>query len=327
MEPVRLGVIGTGGFARYHLSNFENVSGVEIVGFAEPSPQQVAETKRRFPQWSQALFTEDYRSLLDQAKLDAVLISSPHTLHAQQILDSFDAGCHVLCDKPLVTTVADAHAVIEARDRTGRIGMVSYQRHNEALYRLVRDRIISGQAGPVQMIQAYLTQEWKRLTKGSWRQDPALSGGGQLNDSGSHMVDILLWMTDLSARSVCCLLDHRETPVDINSTVIVEFDQGALGSLCVAGDAHQWHEDISVICDRQTFHIRAGKLTVIEEDGTMATYDRIHGGSTPERNFIEAIHGREDVQAPFECGLRVIELTEAAWRSAAEGGKPIQVHA
>ncbi|MBX7132862.1 MAG: Gfo/Idh/MocA family oxidoreductase [Fimbriimonadaceae bacterium] len=325
MEKVRIGVIGCGGFMRYRLRRLLEVPEAEVVALVDTSPEQLRLTLEAYPQFQGVPTYADHVQMLASVQPDAVMIATPHTLHTQQILDAFEADCHVIVEKPMVTSVADAHRVIAARNACGKQAMVSYQRHLQPEFRYIRERIASGEFGEVRVVQALLSQEWKRFTIGSWRQDPALSGGGQLNDSGSHMLDILLWTTGLRAETVTAFCDNRETLVDIDTTMSVRFEGGALGSITIAGDAHNWHEDITIWCAKGTFFLRQGKLTIVDEPGNRFTVDHFAGGSHPDRNFIDAILGRDEVQSPFECGLRVMELTEAAWASSASGGAPVRV--
>lgn len=325
MDTVRLGFIGVGGYARHHLNLLKDVPEAKVTAMADPSTDQLARSKAVDARYADAYTTPDWREILKREDVDAVIISSPHTAHKEQVLAALDAGKHVLVDKPMVTSVPDALEVIAKRDATKLVAAISYQRHTQGEFRYMRSRIASGDYGQVQQVQALLAQEWKRGTKGSWRQDPALSGGGQLNDSGSHMLDILLWATGLQADRVSAICDFRGTPVDINSSLTIGFTNGANGSICIAGDAPGWHEEITVYCDTAGFYYRHGKLSIVEENGNRFTCDNLPGLGTPDRNFVRAILGQEEVQAPFECGLRVIELTEAAWVSAERGGTPVNV--
>ncbi|MCO5296295.1 MAG: Gfo/Idh/MocA family oxidoreductase [Fimbriimonadaceae bacterium] len=325
MERVRVGLIGCGGIARWHLGLLAGIPEAKVVALCDPDPKQIGLCREQFPALGEVPAFEDHGAMIAAGGLDAVEISTPHTQHLEQMQSAFAAGLHVLCEKPLATNTADARAAIAARDRAGRVGVLGYQRHFQPEFRLIRERVLSGVAGPVQFVSALQCQEWKRLTVGTWRQDPALSGGGQLNDSGSHLLDVLLWATGLEAESVCAFDDSRQTPVDINSTLSVRFKGGALGSVTVVGDAHAWHEDFTVWCGRESYFLREGALTIVSEDGSRREVPPSNTTGNPDANFVDAILGRAEVESPFECGLAVIGLTEAAWRSAAQGGVPVSV--
>lgn len=322
-RTIRVGMIGSGGIARYHIGNLLQIPSVEVVALSDPNPAMRDAAKFAYPAIKDAVEYDDYEKMLDTESLDAVQIHTPHTLHLKQMQDAFGKGLSVLCEKPLATTVADAHAAIAARDAAGKVGLLSYQRHFQPEFRFMREKIMSGEFGPVTFVSALQCQGWKKGTAGTWRQVPELSGGGQLNDSGSHLVDIILWVTGLAAESVSCYNDNRGTPVDIDSALAIKFRNGAMGSLTIVGDAQTWHEDISIWCEKGTFHMRQGQgLSFVDEKGNRFECKQLMGGSNPDRNFIEAIRDGAPVESPFECGLRVIELTEAAWKSAANGGAP-----
>jgi hypothetical protein len=81
---------------------------------------------------------------------------------------------------------------------------------------------------------------------------------------------------------------------------------------------------VSIFCEEIIFYVREGKLSYVDRRDNR--FDaKLGGGSTPDKNFIESILGRVACESPFECGLEVIRLTEAAWESAAKGGAAISV--
>lgn len=325
MSKVRVGLIGVGGFARYRTGNLLKVKDAEVVALADTSPDNISAIKAAHPAIAGAAEYADYKDLLADANVDAVMIMTPHTLHVSQIVDALEAGKHTAVEKPMVTTVADAHKVIAARDKSGKVGMVSYQRHFQAEFRKIKSMIESGEAGKVQVVSGLSCQEWKIATKGTWRQIPSLSGGGQLNDTGSHFVDILLWSTGLKAESVSAYGDNRGTEVDIDSSLSIRFDNGAVGNITIIGDSTNWHEDITIMCEKLGFFIRAGKLTVRNLAKDRIVYEEINGGTTPDAHFIDCILNGVTCESPFESGLDVIRLTEAAWKSMDQNGAPVRV--
>jgi predicted dehydrogenase len=317
-------MIGCGGFQRYRLANVAKVPEAEVVALVDPSDEQIQRTVEAHPKLAGLPRFNDHEEMLKSIKPDAVMIATPHTQHVTQILDSLAVGAHVCCEKPLVTTVEHAHKIIEARDKAGKIGMVSYQRHFQPEFRYIREKIASGETGAVQFITALQAQNWLRGTKGTWRQEHALSGGGQLNDSGSHLLDIILWITGFKVGTVSTYTDNFGTEVDINSAIALRSKGGALGTFSVVGNGIGWHEDVSIFCEEVNLYVREGKLSF--RDRKDHQYDvKLGSGTTPDKNFFDSILGRSECESPFECGLEVIRLTEAAWESAARDGAPVAV--
>ncbi len=324
LEKIRVGMIGVGGIAQGHVERLLKLPEVEIVALADASEKSLENTQARHGAGVAGAKTfADYRQLLEETKPDAVVICTPHTQHFQQAVDSLEGGAHVLLEKPMVNRVTDAHALLKKIDETKKVVALAYQRHTDGRFRFIKDKIASGEFGPVQFINALQQQGWAKGTAGSWRQDPALSGGGQINDSGSHLLDIILWTTGLAPDKVAAFMDNRGTPVDINTALTVKFTSGAQGTISVVGDAAGWYEDITIWCERGSFYVRNSSAFQVQgTDGKTFSPEPadMPASSDVDTNFIHAILGTEEVAAPPICGLRTIELTEAAWESGGAGG-------
>ena len=156
---------------------------VEVVGLADVSEESFGRLFERLAEAEGIPRFTDYKEMLDSVEMDAVEISTPHTLHFEQIMEGLDRGLHVLTEKPMVCTVDHARQVIVRSEEVDRILMVSYQRHFAPQFRFIRNQILGGEVGEVQFISALQDQNWYRSQQGKWRQAHALSGGGQLNDS------------------------------------------------------------------------------------------------------------------------------------------------
>jgi len=327
MAEIRMGFIGCGGNARGHIGRSLEFPEVEIVALNDVSQTSIALTQERHPDVAELPTFSDYREMLAKVEMDAVQISTPHTLHFEQIMDSLDKGLHVLTEKPMVCTVDHAQQVITKAEETGKILMIAYQRHLMPQFRYVRNQIMAGELGEIQFVSALQDQAWYRGSRGKWRQQLALSGGGQLNDSGSHLLDIILWMTGLEVEQVHACMENFESEVDINSALTIRFRSGAMGNISVVGNspARGMWEDITIWGTKAVVYMRQGRITIKTMLSSEACEPSgLPGGASPDQNFVDAVLGRDEVQVPAVCGLRVIELTEAAWKSA-ETGQPVRV--
>ncbi len=321
MSTLRIGIIGTGGISQGHIERLAAQPDVEITALCDIRPEALERTKGRHEFLKGAAIFDDHQKLLASGLTDAVVICTPHTTHYEQILNSLKHGQHVLGEKPLVCTVAHAHEVLKAIDESGRVFVLNYQRHYQPEFLYIQREIASGKYGAVQFVQGLQCQQWYKGTSGSWRQDISLSGGGQLNDSGSHLLAVLLFITGLSVESVSAFIDNLDVPVDINSALSIRFRGGAQGNVSVVGHAATWHEDITIWCEKGVFFIRQGKLEVCDENGKrfQPAAEDMPAGSNPDVNFVRAIRKEEPIGCPAYWGLRVIEWTEAAWKAAEQG--------
>ena len=324
-----MGIIGCGNFmAAGHIGNLLSSPEVEIVGLADPSGESIARMKERFPALQAAPEYADHPSLLAEAGPDAVEIATPHALHAAHIIDSFEAGCHVLVEKPLVISTEEAKNALDKRDEAGKVLLVSYQRRYDPNFRYVRQIVSSGVLGELEFVSAVMSQGWMDLARDKWRQNPEISGGGMLLDTGSHLLDLLLFATGLDLHKVTAYSSNLSAPVEINSSVSLEFAGGCLGSVAVIGHAvSSIYEAVNIFGAEGSIRIEAGRVPGRSEveisrqsysDG-LVELGELPDGSTPDANFIDAILGRDDVKSPGEAGLAVIRLTEAIQESVRLG--------
>lgn len=324
-KKIRLGMIGCGGNARWHMHQLLGFKDVQIVGLCDTAESSLEAAAKLAPKLARLPKFKSYTEMLEQVPMDAVEISTPHTTHYRQIMDSLAKGLHVLTEKPMVCKVKNAKDIIARVNKTGLVFGISYQRHFMAPYRYCREVIGRGELGKVNFVSCLQSQDWFRgcVLTGTWRGIQKWSGGGQLNDSGSHLLDIVLWMTDLQPAEVFALMDNLGSEVDILTAMSVHFDGGAMASFSVVGHAVNWLEDITIWCENGTLAIRGNEVTRWEAGKQAETVspEALGRNWSPDENFVAAIQGKEEIQAPGLCGLRTIQLTEAAWESGATGQK------
>lgn len=324
-KPVKIAFIGSGGIMNWHVDRLKGTQS-EIVALADTSKQSIAKLKSRQPQLKDVAEFEDWEEMLKEVELDAIEIGSPHTVHYEQICAALDKGLHVLCEKPMTCSSADARDVIARAKKAKKIVSISYQRHYQGGYRYLKQIVDSGKLGKIEYVAAFQAQEWLKATKGTWRQTKKLSGGGQLNDSGSHLMDMLMWTTGLQADEVSARMENFGTEVDINAALNVKFTNGALGTVSVIGNAPCWHEDFTIYGSEGALYNRNGKISYQQGyQQPIVDVVQTRDWMDPDKNFVGAILGQCENGCPPEIGLRVIEITEAAWRSNEKKGQPVKV--
>jgi len=326
-KKLRIGFIGAGGISTGHWHRLHATKKAQVVALNDPSNAKLKQFYQRCPGSDVLPVYKDYRDMLKNETLDGVVVQSPHYVHYEQNKTALEKGLHVLSEKPMVCTIKHAKALIATAQKSGRVLMISYQRHYDPNFRYVRDQIAKGAIGEVQYVQAIQCQEWLRAVRGTWRQILAESCGGQLNDSGSHLIDIVMWITGMKVTEVFAKSDNFDTEVDINSTLAMKFENGALGSMSVIGNAPTWHEDHTIVGSKGAFYIRQGAVEeMVHQDakGKRIKIKLPKYAKDPDVDFVDCILGKDVPQTPPECGLRTIEVTEAAWKSAASG-KPVRV--
>src|SRR6476660_1198248 len=241
-SPVRVALIGAGGIARYHIRQMltlalagsarELQSTIRVVALCEPSEARALEAANVFveagllPPPNQP----DWQRLIAEygAELDAAVILTPHALHHDQARACLDAGIDVLLEKPMVMTAAEARSLIETRDRTGRLLVVAFQGSLSPQVREAARLLRSGELGAILNVSAVAWQNWATLTEGTWRRDPALSGGGFLFDTGAHMLNTVSDLAGEDFAQVAAWLEDDGRPVDIRAVIMGRLVSGAV---------------------------------------------------------------------------------------------------
>jgi len=319
-----LGFIGAGGVAAGHYQRLLATGKVEIAALTDPAADALKRFYKRCPGSDGIPVFREYTDMLDATELDGVLVLSPHACHFPQIVTCLKRGLHVLSEKPLVCRSGEARSLLRLAARTGKVLSLSYQRHYEPVFRHMRSEIQKGSLGEIQFVQAMQAQEWLRLTRGTWRQSLEISGGGQLNDSGSHLIDIVLWVTGLSVAEVFARGENFGTEVDVNSAIALKFSNGALGNLSIVGNAPTWHEDHSIIGSKGALYFRQDGTLLQQDAGGKPRPVRLPAHTqNPDSNFVQCILGKAETETPPVCGLHTLLVTEALWQSMASG-RPVR---
>jgi len=320
--PVSIGFIGCGGVSRGHLKRLNENPAAQITALCDKNREVLKERAKLIGQ--KLPFYSDYQAMLAKEELDAVVICTPHTLHYQEAMDCLQRGIHVLTEKPMVCTVERAKNLIEKAEEVDRTLMVSYQRHYKPELRWAHDYVAGGKLGKVFFISSYLSQSWAGITK-TWRGRKDLSGGGELMDSGSHIVDLVCWISQLEPVEVTAFISNEfavDEEVDILSSVSVRFSNRAIASISINGNA-PWYERHVFSGTEGTINFES-ETTLRLSNGDYAELPKLPEPYNPDDNFIAVIQGKEEPISTAESALKVVQISQAAYLSEAEK-RPVKI--
>jgi predicted dehydrogenase len=294
-------------------------AGATIAAVADPSEQMRSTIAPGAAEFA------DHVDMLASVELDGVVISSPHGLHFRQAADSLAAGCDVLVYKPMVTTSADARDLVRLAESSGHVVSLSIEGIFTAEFRRVRALLEAGELGEIRLVTGLVAQDWLPNVGGTWRTDPALGGGGNLIDSGYHMLAALLHLTGQRPKEVFAYLDRRSEQVDLETTAALRFDGGALGSIAVSGDAHGMEENVYLSGTKAslTTSVYGGRLAFVTGWSDRETPE-LEPAETAEENFVRCVRGEAETLAGPRLGLDLAHVVEAIVRSAEEHA-PVRV--
>jgi predicted dehydrogenase len=203
--------------------------------------------------------------------------------------------------------------------------MVGYQRHLNPAFIMARDRW-TGDLEP-RWLTASITQNWVDRFSDTWRLNPDLNGGGYLYDTGSHLLDAVLWSTGLRPEAVSARMEFVDDDrrVDGRADLTIRFENGATASVAANGDApcvrehiHVWDDEGAVYLSGREWEPR--EYAEIDVESTTHTpYINRREQRNKAEAFVDAVREGSEPPATARDGLRVTAVTEAAYESARTG--------
>jgi predicted dehydrogenase len=182
----------------------------------------------------------DWRALIERDDIDLIDICTPGNTHAEIAIAALEAGKHVLCEKPLANSVAEAERMAAAADAAAARGVYSMcgfsYRRTPALA-LARRMVAEGRLGQIRHVRAQYLQDWLSDADAplTWRLDKAKSGSGALGDIGAHSIDAAQWITGLTITGVSALLETFVTERPVAGDLVGLGGHGATGKDTVRG--------------------------------------------------------------------------------------------
>ncbi len=347
IEHVNAAVVGLG-IGRHHAQVYAGHPHATLAALCDTDTDRLAERGEDLGVAEDRRFT-DHEALFEAAAdldLHAVSVATPNTFHAPVTLAALEAGLHVLCEKPLAMTAADAERMVaEAEARGLALGVnlsFRFRPQSRALKALVDD----GRLGDVYYARTRWFREWGMPKFGGWFGTKALSGGGPIIDLGVHRLDLALWLmgnpepTSVSASVYDALgaaraLEEKQTfDVEDLGVALVRFDSGAtlLLEASWAGYMGKREDQVTEILGTRGGLVQRNLnegydyeafLYTREAGSLLETRVRRRLEPTPDAytDFIDALREGREPLAPGRHGLQVQRILDAVYRSAETGGE------
>ena len=353
MDKVRIGQIGAGEISKIHALSFATIPEVEMVAVADPDQ---ARARRHAKRHGLKGVFEDYHQMLAAVDLDAVSLSLPNFLHGPIGAECLAAGKHVICEKPLCLTLADADAMLRAARQHQRLLCYAEELCYVPKYVKMKEIADSGALGRVMHVHQIEEHEG---AYSPWFFAKERAGGGIMMDMGCHAIEFCRWFLGkpeakaVTARCATLQLDREEVarrglapgetwePVEDRVEVLIDFANGQQAT-AVSG----WIRQGGMVSTAEALgtkgRVKADLLAggmgleVYSQVGIPSDYpgddSKQKGWSFPNyawlwengypqemRNFVYAMLGREPLVESGEDGKRVLEIMLAAYHAAGTG--------
>ena len=315
--------------ALHHLDTMVGREDTVIAAMCEPSPDAYAAAAAKVEAAGapRPPNEPDWRRFIEvtarERELDAVMIVTPHAFHFAQAGAALEAGLDVLLEKPMVMNAIEAVELIRIRDRTGRLLVVAFQGSLSPHVRAASAMIRSGEVGAILNISAVVWQDWQDQSRGTWRSDPVLSGGGFMFDTGAHLLNTVADLAGEDVVQVAAWLEDDGSPVDIRAAVIARLASGVLITMNGCGrSVPGYGSDIRVFCERATLRTGIwGERLELQRHGAASLRPvRSVRPAHVWQQFVDVRAGRMANPSPPEVGLRMARLWDAIRESSASGG-------
>lgn len=223
MRDIGWGLVGTSGFAETDAARALTAApGVALRG-------AVGSTREKSQQFQERHgCARSYAHLAELAadpEVSIVWVAGPNHLHSSATIQLLEAGKHVLVEKPMATSVADAEAMVAAAARQGTTLRIGYHHRFRNAHQRLRQLVKDDALGKIGFFRIHMFVRYPALPS-AWRRTKETSGGWAINDIGTHLIDLMLWITDLPAQVLGARLPAQRFPVETDDGVALLFGLG-----------------------------------------------------------------------------------------------------
>lgn len=331
MEPLKVASIGLGWWGGV-LAEKSVAAGLELVSCFARTP----ENRDQFAAAHGCRSAGSWDEVLSDPDVEAVLLATPHSTHADQVVEAASAGKHVFCDKPFTLTVAEGKRAVKAAEDAGVVLQVGHNRRRQPANRRLKAMVDNGELGVIHYAEANLSYPKGLDPRGGWRGDPAECPAGGMTGLGVHMADTLIYLLGPASRvSAFSRQVIGVGTLDDVTTATLEFESGPLGflgtSMVIPNIAKTalWGTEAAAAneVDGERFFVqRTGEMDRIEQDiETLDTVrdeleefaSNIRNGTRPETGGVESLEAVAILEGIVESAATgtVVDLDEVRARS------------
>jgi UDP-N-acetyl-2-amino-2-deoxyglucuronate dehydrogenase len=313
---LRVALIGCGGISAEHARAARELP--ELLRYTVAVDEDPSRASTRAAEAGAEALT-DWRAALQRADVDAVDICLPHDLHAEVAVAAARAGKHVLVEKPLATTMADADAMLAAAREAGVVLMVAFCERYMPLYQRVKEIVASGALGRPLMARIDHNQ-WVVAPPGHWIRSRQRLGGGCVSSAGCHRLDLLRWfLGEPEAVSAMTVQRPEQMEGEVGGLVNLRFPSGAIGNLAILWSAllPPWYEELWIDGEEGRLHTHGGLHVASRRTGTDEVLLVPAGdGFTGElRHFAECVRDGRMPLTSGEDARKTLAVCLAAYES------------
>ncbi len=335
---VRIGIVGIGNIGSAHASGIytDKIPGLKLCALCDNNPKRAAELRISYPDIP---VYENAEELFSSGLVDAVIISTPHYLHPILAIQAFQAGLHVLSEKPAGVYCAKVREMIEAAKSSQKVFAIMFNQRTNKLFIKAKELVESGTLGELKRSIWIITNWYRKQSyydSGAWRATWKGEGGGVLMNQAPHNLDLWQWICGMpiELRADCGVAKYHHIEVEDEATLFARYENGATGVFITSTGDFPGTNRLEITGTRGQLVIEHGKLifkhfsmderdycdsddkTKMEIETIEIEDERYNGHHRVLENFGRAILYGEKLVAKGEEGLNELMLCNAAYLSA-----------
>jgi predicted dehydrogenase len=331
----RFALIGYGAIGRFRAQALRETPGAELALVVEPIAERRAEAERMGLRTAASL-----EAAVTADDIDAVIVSTPPNLHREHCEPLLRAGKHVLCEKPLATSFADAEHIVAAAQESGRTLGTGFNYRFYPAVAKARELIAAGRIGDVDHVKGFAGHPGGPEFTHQWVHDPRIMGGGALMDNGIHLADLTLHFLGKPSESFGWVTERiwQFHGSEDNGFVLMHTSEGRVGLLHASWSTwHGYHFDVEICGTRGSLYVRYPPMLVvlhkrpagsakrgprqiflfptfqIQERLRSYRWTLVQSFVAEQLDFLRRIEGRAGVGASGLDGLQAIALAQSAY--------------
>jgi predicted dehydrogenase len=355
-RDVRIGIIGCGGIANgKHMPSLKRVPEAKMVAFCDIIEEKAIKAAKEYGEPDAKVYT-DYKELLKDESIEVIHVLTPNRSHADITIDALRAGKHVMCEKPMAKTAADAKRMVEAAKETGKKLTIGYQHRHKTASQYAKQYIDRGDLGEIYYANCYAIRRRGTPNWGVFLNDYE-QGGGPIIDIATHSLDLTLYLMNNYEPAYCVGQTFHKLNKQTNTgnpwgdwdTEKFTAEDSAFGFIVMKNGAvinlrSSWalnyvdaKDSVTLICgteggadmpksgELRINGVKNGRQYVMTPDlsaGGVVFYDGKKGPSVTAAEcqcFLDAILGRGELAVTAEAAACVTRILEGIYISAKTG--------
>lgn len=334
---IKVGVIGCGSIALHrHIPEFAANPDAELIAICDNVKKRV---EKKAQEMGAKAFT-DYKELISLKELDAVCVCTTNVLHAQMTVEALKAGKHVLCEKPMATTLEDASQMIKTAEETGKYLMIGHNQRLTPTHKKAKEIIQSNRLGRILTFRTVFGHQgcefWAADKQETWFFKKEHSSFGSSADLGIHKADLIRWLLGENIVEVSAFAEVRDKKnqkgelisVDDNAVCLLKSESGVIGTLVSSWTYAKEENSTTIYFEKGLMRIYEDPqydLVIQLQDGTSEFYKiaSIQTNTSQSKSgvadaFVESILNGQKPAISGEEGYEALKIILGCLQSAQE---------